>query len=344
MKKELRMSASRIKVLKSCSFLYWAKYVLKLFDTTNEGAQRGTAIHTIFECLMKSRHKHHFKDIIKKGSIRGSRAVSRYIEIYIRKLGMSDGTFEKIDGMIMQGLNNDFFCKGGKVVGVELEFDIKSEEPKYNLMGYIDRIVHYDNKFSRIQDWKSSSKPFTEEELKTSIQAMCYALSEKKKNPALKPIVDFMMLLHASQYVQRASFTDSQLLSFEMELAEYYEKMVNFSEKDAKANMAARQPYPPAGGGFCGPIMCGRAKYPGQLKKDGTVMWACSFRFPRDYFALCDEDGSVLRTAATKEELKANSDKGEFVIKKRYSGCPAHARQNNENEAQKTAEAQTEAN
>jgi hypothetical protein len=57
------------------------------------------------------------------------------------------------------------------------------------------------------------------------------------------------------------------------------------------------------------------------LKKDGNVMYHCAFKFPFEYYALCNEEGEVVKTSF-KEDLKANAEKGEFVIKKNYKGCP----------------------
>ncbi len=53
----IKLSASRIKTLQSCTFLYWVKYHLKLPDQTNSGALRGTGTHSILEFLKKPKRK-----------------------------------------------------------------------------------------------------------------------------------------------------------------------------------------------------------------------------------------------------------------------------------------------
>jgi len=45
------LSASRIKTVEGCSWLYWCKYKLKLPDASNDGAKRGSICHLIFEHL-----------------------------------------------------------------------------------------------------------------------------------------------------------------------------------------------------------------------------------------------------------------------------------------------------
>ncbi len=65
---------------------------------------------------------------------------------------------------------------------------------------------------------------------------------------------------------------------------------------------------------------CGTAKYPGELKADGSPMHFCSYKFPGTYFAIIDKDGNNLRTSKTLGDLKIKP--GEIAIKKTYSGCP----------------------
>ena len=127
----------------------------------------------------------------------------------------------------------------------------------------------------------------------------------------------------ASQQIQ---FTDDELEGFEYYLAQVFSLINNFTENEAKGNFAANQPRPEKGDGFKGPIMCGFAKYPGQLKKDGNPMWHCAYKFPFDYFALTDdESGNIIRTAFELADLPA-AEEGQSVKKKKYDGCPCHAK------------------
>ena len=64
--KEIEMSplsASKIKKLEDCSWAYWAAYHLKLPDSSNDGARRGTICHLVFECLLNPRHLKNYKKI-----------------------------------------------------------------------------------------------------------------------------------------------------------------------------------------------------------------------------------------------------------------------------------------
>ena len=67
--------------------------------------------------------------------------------------------------------------------------------------------------------------------------------------------------------------------------------------------------------------MCGFAKFPGQLKKNGDPMWHCEYKFAFDYYALVNEEGEVLKTSYEKDLQPSGEQK---VMKKHYAGCPAH--------------------
>ena len=84
------LSASRIKTLQTCSWIYYSRYHLKLPDKSNDGASRGTVCHAVFECLGNPRHKHHYDDIMKADDIGGSTVVERMVETYAKKLLVND--------------------------------------------------------------------------------------------------------------------------------------------------------------------------------------------------------------------------------------------------------------
>jgi hypothetical protein len=225
--------------------------------------------------------------------------------------------------MVIVGLRTDFLCSGGELLDPEMAFDISNDNPKYRINGLMDKISHYNNKFCRIQDFKSNKKVYEGGELTSNVQAMMYSLASRKLWPELVPVVDFIFLQFPENPIQRLKFSDSQLRGFEMFLADIYKQMQEFDEAAARSNFAARQPFPKPDEGFCGPLMCGRAKFDGQLKKDGSVMFRCSQKFPYDYWALCNENGETVKTSKA-DDLKPNQTKGEFVVKKKYGGCPAH--------------------
>ena len=85
-----KLSASRIKVAQTCSWQYWAKYVLKLPDKSNDGAKRGSICHLVFECLGNPRHKKHYTKILKSKNIFASEPVKRLILKHARREQVDD--------------------------------------------------------------------------------------------------------------------------------------------------------------------------------------------------------------------------------------------------------------
>ena len=324
----VKISASRLKKFQSCSWQYWCSYHLKLPDKTNYGALMGTECHTVFECLLNPRHRALYDAVMAKpATITNVPAIERHVKRYMKKNGLPDELFDQIDTMILVGLSTDFFCKGGTLLQPELSFEIKNENPRYRIGGLIDKPAEYNGKFIRIADYKSSKKKFEGDDLKINVQAMMYSLAAKKLWPHLIPVVDFIFLQFPDDPIQRLKFTDGQLRGFELFLADIQAQMNTFDIKAAKANMAGKQKMPKNGEGFKGPLLCGWAgkgfvSHPDQKKKNGDPSYYCPFKFEFDYYALCNEAGDVLRTSKTEGELVPKVEKGEFVVKKHYGGCP----------------------
>ena len=109
------LSASRIKTLETCSWVYWNNYHAKIPQTQNDGALRGTICHTIFELLLNKKHNKNYKRIIKNGSISGDKAVSRLVKILSNKSKLEESNYELLNQMIMVGLKHDFIPKMEKL-------------------------------------------------------------------------------------------------------------------------------------------------------------------------------------------------------------------------------------
>jgi hypothetical protein len=192
------LSASRIKTLETCSWVYWNNYHTKVPQSQNDGALRGTICHTIFELLLNPKHKAHYDKIIKKNSVKGSKAIARLIKKLKAKVGLDESNFEILDQMIMVGLKHDFFGeKDGEIVSPEYAFEIEA-----------------------------------------NIQAMMYSLASKKLWPKLKPIVRFLFLRFPKQPIQELQFTEDQIKGFEYYLEHINDYINKFDENSAKANFA----------------------------------------------------------------------------------------------------------
>jgi len=292
------LSASRIKTLETCSWVYWNNYHTKVPQSQNDGALRGTICHTIFELLLSPKHKNHFDKIIKKNSIKGSKPVTRLVKRLKAKVGLNESNFELLDQMILVGLKNDFFGEGGKIVKPEYSFEIKNDQPKYHIKGFIDKPIKK-KKEMHIIDYKSSKYKFRGDDLEANIQAMMYSLASKKLWPKLKPIVKFLFLRFPKQPIQELSFTEEQINGFEYYLEHINDYINNFNEDSAKANFAADNE---------------KNKWMCQIGG-----WKCPYKDPFEYYVKLNKNNEIIETS-----LQNNfKDLSGFTVEKRkYQGCP----------------------
>jgi len=292
------LSASRIKTLETCSWVYWNNYHTKVPQTQNDGALRGTICHTIFELLLNPKHKKHYNKIIKKNSIKGSEGITRLVKKLKAKVGLDLSNFEVLDQMIMVGLKYDFFGEGGKIVQPEYPFDIKNDIPKYHIKGFIDKPIKK-KKEMHIIDYKSSKYKFRGDDLEANIQAMMYSLASLKTWPKLKPIVKFLFLRFPKQPIQELTFTEDQIKGFEYYLEHINNYINKFDQKAAEANFAADND---------------KNKWMCQVGG-----WKCPYKDSYEYYVKLNNDGEIIESSLDGKFKDING----FKIEKRtYDGCP----------------------
>jgi hypothetical protein len=292
------LSASRIKTLETCSWVYWNNYHTKVPQSQNDGALRGTICHTIFELLLNKRHLKNYKRIIKKNSIDGDEGVAKLVKKLSVKVKLDESNYKLLNDMILVGLKNDFFGEGGEIVKPEYDFDITNEEPKYHIKGFIDKPIKI-KKEMHIIDYKSSKYKFRGDDLEANIQAMMYSLASKKLWPKLKPIVKFLFLRFPKQPIQELIFTDEQIKGFEHYLEHINDYINKFDEESAKANFA---------------IDSQKNKWMCQVGG-----WKCPYKDPYKYYVKLNDKGEVVETSL---ENNFKDIKGFKVETRNYEGCP----------------------
>jgi len=336
-KNKTTLSASRIKTAQSCSWLYWCKYHLKLPDKSNDGARRGSICHLIFECLGEDRHKKHFNLVIKKRDIFASKSIERLVRKHAKKEGISDEVnIKMICEMTLAGLQHDFYgLDRGKPTEAlsEQDFDMNIEEGNvsYKIKGFIDKLFLYKKKgLAIIRDFKSSKEVFKGKELENNLQDLMYALAVKKKYPEYSQTQSeflFLKFLPEEKGVIRMPIlTDEELYGFELELTEIQKYLDNFDLKTALSNFAARQDYP-KDNSFGGPLQCGRATSKGQLKKDGSIMYHCPYKFEFYYYKINDLQGNMVSSCFIDayDEFVKKYPEDKFLYEMiHYKGCPGH--------------------
>lgn len=316
----VRLSASRIKTLQSCSWSYYSNYVLKLPQTNNSGAMRGTIAHLVFELLSNPRHHKYVKKIIKKDTCEAVPSVWKLIFKTAKKIGLDLDEMAKplkkepevtnlkcIDQMILVGLKFDFTDING-FVGSEWAFDITNESPKYRIVGFVDRLVEEGKNRLVVRDYKSSKKTFDTEELESNLQSMMYTLALKKKYPDVyEEIVAKFLFLRYPNDPEKASpvFSDIELSGFEHYLEYISNHLQNFNEERAKSNFAKND--------FSKKWMC--------KTKSG---WKCPYLDPIDYKVLIDKDKKIVKSIFAKDEFSKDEIKDGYSVEiRRYDGCPA---------------------
>jgi hypothetical protein len=326
------LSASRIKTLQSCSWLYYSKYVLNLPDGSNDGAKRGSICHLVFEVLGNSRHKKKYAKIIKKQDVFAVPSVQRLIEKHARISEVADEeNIALIKEMTLNGLNYDFFggTSGKPSLAVsEQDFDIvvNNKRHKYRIKGFIDKLFLYKKDcFALIRDFKTSKQKFKGKEVDDNLQDYMYSLAVKHLFPEyVNRISEFLFLKFPledckdSGIIKMKPIDEDDLDGFETQLTQIQNYIDNFSVKDAVSNLAARQPYP-SDNSFSGPLQCGRAKYPNELKKDGSIMWHCPMKFGFEYYVTLNEDNVAIKSYLNIHEIPSKAK----YEKRKYEGCPA---------------------
>jgi len=292
------LSASRIKTLETCSWVYWNNYHTKVPQSQNDGALRGTICHTIFELLLNKRHLKNYKKIIKKNSINGDKGVAKLVKILSNKVGLDPKNYELLDEMIMVGLKNDFFGEEGKIVEPEYAFNIQNNSPKYHIKGFIDKPIKTKDKMI-IVDYKSSKYKFRGDELQANIQAMMYSLASKKLWPKLKPVVKFLFLRFPKQPIQELSFNDNEIKGFEHYLEHINNYINNFTIKEAEANFA---------------IDNDKNKWMCQVGG-----WKCPYKDAYEYYVKLDKNGNQVESSLNNDFKNLE---GFTVETRKYEGCP----------------------
>jgi hypothetical protein len=304
-KEKIRLSASKIKTLDTCSWLFFSKYHLKVPDTTNDGASRGTIVHLIFELMLKPRHKKKYFTKLKKSptAILRCKPLSRLLTKHTKRLNIDDkDNLALIYQMLYVGFNHNFYCKGSKDLKEEEHFEIEGEN--FVINGFIDKKAFYKNKID-IWDYKSSKAKFNKEDIESNYQALMYSLATFKKDGVI-PEVKFLFLRFPDSPEQAApKLTEEELEGFEMFLSELADLLADYDENKALENLAKN--------GMKYRWLCGSEK-PGK--------WICPVRRPFEFFSLIEKSsGRIIKSAHTENELEASA--GQEIVKQDYEGCPA---------------------
>src|SRR6478736_2125582 len=112
----IKLSASRIKTYFDCSFIYYAKYLLKIPDVSNAGAARGSVTHNILECLLRDDRRPVVQEILDRNDPFLPQ-IKRMARMLAKKFGVwNPEDFELIRNFLLVALKLDFYKEGSNSV------------------------------------------------------------------------------------------------------------------------------------------------------------------------------------------------------------------------------------
>jgi hypothetical protein len=312
------LSASKIKTLNTCSWLFYCNYHLKTPRTSNDGARRGTVTHLLLECLLNPRHKHHYDTILNKG-ITASKACERLVRKSMKKEGIvqtleGEDHFQMICDFVNVALNYDFFMEGFTREVPEYAFDIKTDD--FHIIGFLDKIG-FKGDVCRIVDYKTSKTKPTGEDKTWNIQALMYQVAVQILWPNVKKsFVDFLYLKFKRAPKEVFSGSNKALKGFVEYLKYLTEYLKDFGMEKAVSNFAAND--------YLKKNLCGTLE--DRFKDDGSPKWRCPQMLPYDYWVLVNDEGKIAQSSLEKDELPGKE--GYRIEKRAYLGCPAFLPQN----------------
>lgn len=307
----VKLSASKIKTLQHCSWIFFCTYVLKLPRSSNDGARRGSVVHLLLECLLHKRHKKNYDQLMKLDTVWDGGWCERLLLKTMKKEGLINTEEQRglINEFAMTGLKNDFFLEGYDLFDAELAFDFKNENPPYSINGFIDKLARKGNVL-KVVDYKTSKSKFSAEEQKFNIQAWMYALALHKLYPETKKVfINFLFLKFKKNPLQLVAPTKKELDGFENYLAYLSTYLEGFDFKKACSNFGADN--------YKTKRLCGTLE--DRVKADGSDSWRCPLMNSRDYWVEVDSEGKSRKSSFEEADF---SDSKYTIEKRRYLGCP----------------------
>ena len=351
----ITQSASKVKTALGCSWKYYSSYILHIPSRGNTGSRLGGNSHVILECLAVDKRKALVKKILKAKDIFASPSI-RHLTYKLARKNDTDTpeNIQKVKDFVLNGLSYDFYgTLRGKPVASYTEKDFLFEElERYKIRGFIDRLFIYKDGHALIRDYKTSKETYRGGDISDPLQANFYAKAVRKLSDAGKilPVktisCEFLFLKFdcslesewaIGEYQGRATkkqyhnggglitvnFTEEEIEGFDYELEDYQQYLESFDEKTAKQNFAADQGMP-TDDSFSGKLLCGFASFPGQLKKDGALMFGCESKFPFPYYYI-EKDNQWVASCFIDEREKFLTKYPIDVYSWRemeYLGCP----------------------
>ena len=290
---KVRLSPTAVTLEAKCSLLFYLQTILKLPQKPGLGATLGTIAHLCLELLIKKRRKKTVEQVLAAKTIIGT-SVEFLCRRQLNKHNIySEENLDKLNGFILTGLKNDFYCEGADKVLIEQKIQIESDN--WILSCRLDKIAIYPNKI-KVIDLKSQKQKFSEEELQNNFQSQCYSLAIWEKYGII-PDVEFLLLKFVREPWQKVKrFTKTELKGLRHTLDTIAEHVRTYDHKKAHSNIAAHDP-----------------------SRHFVCKYFCSYKNDFIYYSLVDDEGKTIKSSFDSSDLKTGA--GQAIIKRRHNGC-----------------------
>jgi DNA helicase-2/ATP-dependent DNA helicase PcrA len=172
--KDMRFSASGIKMYEDCPLKFKYSYVLKIPVPQKTFFQVGTDVHAVFEQMSRLRMQGESPDISKARELLDS-TWNPYV---FDSRTQGEQEYSRMQKMLEFWTNSEE-NNPNETVEVEEGFDLSIDGAKFG--GYIDRLDRTSDGDFIVIDYKTNKTPYTKNQLKEDIQIAVYCLAVKGK-------------------------------------------------------------------------------------------------------------------------------------------------------------------
>jgi hypothetical protein len=321
MKAPIRISASRLKTLWSCSLQFYYQEILGLPENVHWKTKVGSCVHSTFECIMRKGRPSRlaiFSAAMVSGTIhlRDHPSLIRFVNWQLRREGIDDKvTVDDIEELLrvaFLGIRPYFITTDADLNTTYTPPPDYRNEQRFQMTlpsgavmsGFIDLLLLWPDRAVCI-DLKTQAKKFPRDELPSNVQATIYQLATFREH-GLIPTVDFVLVRHApttktpDKHIQRVAPPSEVTLAGLIQYIDHIYVTVN----QLTYEQALACPNPDEG--FC--------------------LRVCTHYAPHPYWEVCAQDDSEgLKPLSKHLSLdKANEvaySGGHRVIERRFQGC-----------------------
>lgn len=315
-KSAIRISASRLKTLQTCTMTFWYEEIKKLPSNTHFKTLAGSTVHEVFEVFFHPKRINLLRKTLlsTKFAEFASPPIRRLIQIKLNNYGISDRVtvldiIELLE-VAFQGIRPHFVDSRRNWSPPDKWFSEKRFQITLPsgavISGFIDLLLVWSDRII-VCDLKSQGAKFPQASLPHNVQAIMYQTAIFKEYGII-PAVEFVMLRHAPttrtpfKHIQRVEAPSPRVLAgLEYYVDSIYKDVNQFGLEDALSRPNPDQ-------GFCERV--------------------CPYLRPFTYWVVtsCEDPSgdSPISSHLTLDKAKASCNQpNTMILEKTHKGCMA---------------------